>query len=705
MKLFSDGIAINLNVMNKSGSKNLSFPLRGYVLTAVAVWTLTLAASLAWNLHIENLHLRTLATDKARTHIQKDMAFRSWFARHGGVYVPVSERTPPSPWLAALPERDITTSSGKKLTLMNPAYIMRQLNEESATGLVSGHITSLKVLRPQNGPDEWEKKALKAFEKGRKEVIETSRINGRPYLRMMLPFYVEKGCLKCHGQRGYRVGDTRGGISTSVSLVPYQEMAGQAERAFLLSQGLLWLLGMAGIGVAGRQGGKILAERRRWEGDLKNLNRRLRMLSECNQALVRSERKGALLGQVCRSIVETGGYRMAWVGYAQPGPKKQVVPVAQAGIGRDDLKKLQITWDDSERGRGPTGTAIRTGAPCVVQDIPTAAGYLPWRQAALGCGCRSSVAIPLFVGNKTLGTLNIYSAEAEALDGEEMKLLQELADDLSFGISSLRTKAQQRRDEERVRRLNTDLEERVSQRTTQLEAANKELGAFAYSVSHDLRAPLRAINGFSQAILEDYHEVVDRQGQDYLNRIRAAVERMAQLIDDILELSRISRGELKMESVNLSALARSVAEELRHNEPLRQATFIIKEGMTAAGDNRLLRVALENLFANAWKFTGKREQTRIEFGVDRNREPVSFFVRDNGAGFDPTYAEKLFMAFQRLHPEEEFPGTGIGLAIVQRIIHKHGGLVSAEGEVDRGATFYFSLPETSDETALANHHL
>jgi len=232
----------------------------------------------------------------------------------------------------------------------------------------------------------------------------------------------------------------------------------------------------------------------------------------------------------------------------------------------------------------------------------------------------------------------------------------------------------------------------LSQRTAELEAANKELEAFAYSVSHDLRAPLRAMDGFSLALLEDYTGRLDAEGQDYLRRVRAATRTMAQLIDDLLDLSRVTRAEMRRDAVDLGPLAQSIAAELQTMQPERQVEVIIADGLNTRGDPRLLRVVLENLLSNAWKFTGQQPQARIAFGLAEQNGQTAYFVRDNGAGFDMAYADKLFGVFQRLHRADEFPGTGVGLATVQRIIHRHGGRVWAEGAVGQGATFYFTLP-------------
>ncbi len=234
-------------------------------------------------------------------------------------------------------------------------------------------------------------------------------------------------------------------------------------------------------------------------------------------------------------------------------------------------------------------------------------------------------------------------------------------------------------------------EESLAGYARQLEVANRELEAFSYSVSHDLRTPLRALDGFSLALIEDCGDRLEDSAKDYLNRIRAASQRMGTLIDDLLKLSRITRHELDRRTVDLSRLARAVEQELRGVEPARCVELIIEDGLIGVGDEHLLRVAIQQLLENAWKFTGKQPRARIEFSRTRCDGQTVYFVRDNGVGFDMTYADNLFGAFQRLHAAAEFPGTGIGLATVQRIVHRHGGRVWAEAALEKGATFYFTL--------------
>jgi PAS domain S-box-containing protein len=245
--------------------------------------------------------------------------------------------------------------------------------------------------------------------------------------------------------------------------------------------------------------------------------------------------------------------------------------------------------------------------------------------------------------------------------------------------------------EEKINQLNLKLEQRVFERTVQLETANKELEAFSYSVSHDLRAPLRGIDGWSQALLEDYGDCLDEQGHQYIDRVRSETQHMGHLIDDMLQLSRLTRIEMVTGQVELSALAQTIVERLKRDEPHRKVDFDIQTGIITEGDSHLLEAALANLLENAFKFTAKRADARIEFGETELEGRRVFFLRDNGAGFDMTYAQKLFGAFQRMHKASEFPGTGVGLATVQRIIHRHGGRVWAESKVGLGATFYFTL--------------
>ncbi len=356
-------------------------------------------------------------------------------------------------------------------------------------------------------------------------------------------------------------------------------------------------------------------------------------------------------------------------------------PVAQGGNQR--LGTLYLASDTKA-----VSDALRLSGiiAIVVLAIALLAAY------ALAAGLQGRISAPILALAETAtaaSTRQDYSLRAPKFGEDELGTLTDAFNQMLGRIEEQKKELQQHA---------MGLEQRVAERTRELEkraaellAANNELDAFAYSVSHDLRAPLRSIDGFSQVLLEDYGAQLDDGGRDSLHRVRAASQRMATLIDDLLKLARVTRTEMRTERVDLSGLARDIVGEIQRTTPDRQVDFAIAPGLEAEGDAQLLRVVLDNLLRNGWKYTGKQPQPRVEFtAVDENGDRV-FVIKDNGAGFDMKYADKLFGVFQRLHSSAEFEGTGVGLATVRRIINRHGGRIWAEGVVDQGATFFFTL--------------
>ena len=570
-----------------------------------------------------------------------------------------------------------------------------------------------------------------------------------------------------------------------------------------------------------------ITDRKLADLELASTNRALQMLSQSSIAINRIEDEEALLAEVCRVAVDVGNYRMAWVGYAQNDEARTIQPMVHAGNEGGYLTVIRLTWrDDEVTGQGPAGQAIRTGLPQQSGDIGQAENHFYWHDDAMKRGYQSAVCLPLREGPRSFGVLCLYSAEAQHFTSEEIKLLQELADNLAFGIVSLRERLERQRSQETARqaavqlreqaslldraqdaimvrnldrtirfwnkgaerlygwtaeevlgrsmeelmysdprvladamaqtlandgdwtgeleqrardgsavaiearwtvvrdaegkvsgvlgintdirerrrareeilRLNASLEERVQQRTAQLEFANKQLEAFSYSVSHDLRSPLSAIDGFSDLLQRAINKAdstpLSERSRHYLARIRAGVGQMGELIDAMLTLAQVSRSSLRWEPVDLSALAQGILDGYCEREPERPVALHVETGLAGQGDPRLLKQLLENLLGNAWKFSANHERTEITFGREtgENGETV-YFVRDKGAGFDMAYVEKLFGAFQRLHSLSEFAGTGIGLATVHRIVARHGGKVWAQSSLGQGATFYFTLGE------------
>lgn len=331
--------------------------------------------------------------------------------------------------------------------------------------------------------------------------------------------------------------------------------------------------------------------------------------------------------------------------------------------------------------RGIWGQVILQDRPLIVNDpasYPDRVG-LPEGHPPIA----SFLGVPLRERDKVVGMIAVANNESGYTEDHQHDLE---ALSVAF-VEAMRRKSA----EIKLQRMNVELDQQVSQRTALLTAANRELEAFSYSVSHDLRAPLRSINGFSRAVLDEYADKLDEAGKSYLERIHKATQRMDVLIDDLLNLSKVTRSEFQSDAVDLSRIFRALLKDRQKNDPDRVVDAIVADGIVVQADTRLMRIALDNLLENAWKFTSREALARIEFGSEVNDGRVFYFIRDNGVGFNETYSGKMFGAFQRFHSAADFPGTGIGLAIVQRIIHRHGGHVWAEGEVGKGATFYFTL--------------
>lgn len=623
---------------NSLDANSSSAVLRSAVIAALA-WTTVLAGSLAWYLVGNDQQTLAIARREAAAYIAKDIAFRAWATSHGGVYVPPTERTPPNPYLAGIPNRDVETTSGKKLTLMNPAYVLRELQTHFAGPFgEKGRITSLQPLNPINAPDAWERSALLRCAEGAQEVSAVSDLDGIPHLRVMKPFIVEQGCLKCHGRQGYKVGDVRGGIVVSLSLEPFYADSRRTYRNLMAGHGAVWFIGLMGIGFVTRQNRRRESERKVADDILRS-----------NESSLAAAQRIAHLGNWELDLVSnvlTWSPEIYRIFEIDPREFGASYDAFLAAIHPDDRAMVNQAYTDSVASRIPYDIVHRL----LMKD----------------------------------GRIKYVNEKCETRYGVDGKPLRSLG--------TVHDITERQRAEEQVRALNQELEQRVKDRTVQLETANKELEAFAYSVSHDLRAPLRAIDGFSHILLEDYSDKLDADGRHYLDVVRANTVKMGQLIDDILSFSRMSRRDIETADLNIGALAQSVFEELRAAAPGRTLRLQLGDLPAARGDRAMIRQVLTNLISNAIKFTGPRAEAVIEIGGTADANENHYYVRDNGVGFDMQYVDKLFGVFQRLHAADEFEGTGIGLAIVKRIVTRHGGRVWAESQLGEGATIHFTLP-------------
>ena len=608
--------------------------IRLFALFLAAFWSVAIACSFGWLYLHEKSSVIEVARAEAVATFEKDTLYRRWATKHGGVYVAVSEITPPSPYLAHIPERDITTPSGKRLTLVNPAYMTRQVFElaDRQNNLVRGHITSLKPIRSQNAPDPWEAKVLVRFQEGVQEVSEVQVMDGRKYLRLMRPFITEEGCLKCHASQGYRVGDVRGGISVSVPLAAHAGFAEDAIRAGAATHGLLWLLGLGMIGT----GAKAL---RKSAAVLEESEERYRTVADYTadweywQAPDSSFR---YVSPSCKNVCEWGADDF----YRDPGLLSRI-------LHPDDLQSYRSHVHASQGGH-PEPLDFRI----LLRD-----GELRWISHTCqvvydGDGKHNGVR----ASNRDITDRK----RAEAALNEKTELLE------------------------------IEVRERMV-REAELEAKNAELERFTYTVSHDLKSPLITIKGFAGAILKDVEsERYNRLGSD-VGRIMGAADKMTALLNDLLELSRVGRIMNAPTQIDMNALAQEVLGQL--SGPISQAGVAVvlqKDLPKAWGDYPRISEVLQNLVENSIKYMGDQLYPLIEIGVRGGRDGEVFWVRDNGLGVAPQYQETIFGLFNKLDAHSE--GTGIGLALARRIIEFHGGRLWVESDgVGQGSTFCFTL--------------
>jgi chemotaxis family two-component system sensor kinase Cph1 len=651
----------------RAEKKIKSLTLDHYTLALAVVWILVISVSMVWNIHRAQQTTQKMALREAMANFNKDQAFRSWATLHGGVYVPVDQRTPPSPFLSHLPDRDVTTASGKTLTLMNPAYMLRQIHEDFGQLYgVAGHITSLKPLRPENRADEWERTALLSFEKGAKEAWEFTTIDGKPYLRFMRPMHIQKGCLKCHGHQVYTVGEVRGGVSLSVPLATYLASERKELKNLVLTHVFLCVLGLMGIGVGWRQlrqksnqrdqalfalqdaHGELEERVQKRTAELKYTNDRLtREIAEREQtekglaereATLRSILRAAPtgIGMLCNRIIKQANDRICeMTGYS-----------SEELLGQS-AKMLYLTEEEFELvGQEKYSQISKQGTGTV---------ETRWRRK----------------------------------DGEVIDVQLSLApidpEDLSVGVTFTALDITERKRAEVA----------LARKTEELACSNAELEQFAYVASHDLQEPLRMVSSYVQLLARRYKEKLDSDADDFITFAVDGANRMQSLIRDLLAYSRVGTKGKGFEPTPCESVLDITLANLQFAIEENAARVTHDPLPTVLADPSQLAQLFQNLIANAIKFR-RQEAPHVHLAAERHENEWLFSIRDNGIGIDEEYRERIFEIFQRLHGRNDYPGTGIGLALCKKIVERHGGRIWVMSDPGRGSTFHFTLPSESE---------
>ncbi|WP_083763506.1 ATP-binding protein [Paramagnetospirillum magneticum] len=666
--------------VRSSASISLS-AFRKLILGASVLWTGAVVFSFWTGVQNEKRQAHNLAVHEARANVQTDIGFRHWATSHGGVYVPPDERTPPNPYLN-VPDRDVVTTSGQHLTLMNPAYMLRQLMQ---SGFVAkGRITSMKPLNPDNAPDEWEVKALSRLGQGETEVAEDVQEDGKSALRLMLPMRIDEGCLKCHGHQGYQVGDLRGGIDVTVALAPFEQGAAQEIRRLEINHGLIWLLVTCGIALTWMGGKAHIRRQDEAEAKIAHLTDVYAALSHTNQCIIRCNTRQELFESIVKIAVDFGHFKMAWIGIVDESTM-EISPVAWAGDGFGYLDGLKISADpESPYGQGPSGRCIRSGEYCVTEDFAASNMTTPWHQRAASFGFQASAAFPLSNQKKTVGTLTLYSNETDFFTPELIELLLEMAGDISFALDRMDLEASHQRQE-------AERQEMVDRLT----ASNTELERFAYVASHDLQEPLRSIVSFTQLVERQLGDKLLPEEKTNFQFVVNSAKRMNLLIKDLLEFSRVTVKGNSFSNISLGDTCSAALENLKETIQESGAEIVVGDLPEVMGDSVQIMQVFQNLIGNAIKFRHANRPSLITIDSEKQDGNWRISVSDNGIGIADT-TQDIFEIFRRLHSGNQYPGSGVGLAICKRIVTRHGGRIWVESGIGSGATFRFTLPTVLD---------
>ena len=619
------------------------------------VWSIILVGLLAVDIYSVHQVTLGLVTNEAQAHLKKDNAVRFWAASHGGVYVPIDDSTPPNIYLEHVEERDIQTPSGIKLTLMNPAYIMRQLNEEFA-GLykIPGHITSLNPLRPENAPDDWERSALEAFEEGESEILEVTDIDGESYLRLMQPLFTQEGCLKCHAHQGYKLDDVLGGVSVSVPMAPY--LAEERQTIFIngISFILVWVIGLSGIVLGSRGLSRSLQERDQAEKELAkstyDLGERVKELNLLHTLHNIASDRGASLADILKRTVD-----IMPSGWQYP----------EVACARIRVEENEYSTDNFEE--------------------------TPWNQTS-----------EIIVRGDQIGTVEVGYLEEKPLV-DDRSFLEEEYDLLATISQQLGRTIERNMAEDEVKEHSEHLEVMVKERTQELRDAQEELisqerkialGQIAGGMAHELRHPLGVISNsiyYLQTVLSD----IDESTNEHMSMISSEITRANKLISDLLDFSHLRTP--KREEMKLSELIEQVLEVQKPSQGVKVSIVIPDDIPLLVMDPGQISQVLGNLVENAYQAMPEGGELTIKAHTIENSkdseksmesECIVLSIQDTGTGISEENMKKLF---DPLFSTKE-RGIGLGLAISESIIEANGGSIEVESEEGVGSIFKVNLP-------------
>ncbi|EME68866.1 Signal transduction histidine kinase [Paramagnetospirillum caucaseum] len=731
-----------------------------YAALGLLAWSLLLGGSLAWNIAKQHEITLELATNTALANFNKDVAYRLWASGHGGVYVEPTEKTPPSPWMAHLPDRDLIADDGRRLTLMNPAYMLREMMQDHGELYgIKGRIVGIIYLNPNNKADPWEAEGIRQFAEGRKtELMEVSDIDGAPFLRLFKPFRMEPSCQKCHGHLGFQDGEVRGGIGVSVPLAPYLASEAGAVRTMSTTHGVLWVLGTLAIGAIARRSHSRLVANTRMTLALRDSEQHYRAIIETSSdGFWMTDRQGRLM--------EVNNAYAARSGYSREQLLSMIISDLDAVQTEESIRANIETVVKGEARRFETRHRARDGGEW---DVEISTSYFPAGGGRLFVFLRDiserkqaervlaeserrfremaeTIDQVFYIADMDYRRFHYVSPAFRRLWGRDPEELvadpslwpawihPEDRDQVMNFVASRIGSGEYESDFRVVRPdgtvawlhaksfevanpssgspytlgFHTDItqakaiEEALRDKNQALERSNADLEAYAYVASHDLREPLRNITSFSTLLARRLEGRLDGDEREFVKIITDAANRMDCLVRDLLEVSRVGRGTQAMHPVSLSDLAAGTRDSLRSQMEAASATIEIAAPLpqVMGSDDELYRVLL-NLFGNALKYHGAQP---VRITVDCRADGPEMWritVADNGIGLElgRGYEERIFGLFQRLHQRDEYGGgTGIGLPVCRKIIERHGGRIWAESDgPGKGTRIVFTLPRLPD---------